>query len=95
MRTGVTGLALGYAGFKGIRDYRGKSDLFGRKLKVAVTDVADSLATAATLVMGEGAERQPLVVIEDAPVEFVGRVNRKEVQISAKDDMYATLFRKR
>jgi len=94
MRAGVTGLALGYAGFRGVRDYRGTKDLFGRKLKVTVTDVADSLATVATLVMGEGAERQPLCIIEDAPVEFVERVNRKEVEISAKDDMYAPLFKR-
>lgn len=30
LRAGVVGVALGYAGFKGVRDYRGKSDLFGR-----------------------------------------------------------------
>jgi len=94
MRAGVTGLAVGYAGFRGIRDYRGKKDIFGKKLKVTLTDVADSLATAATLVMGEGAERQPLAIIEDAPVEFVDRVNRREVQIAAKDDMYSSLFRR-
>lgn len=93
MRAGVTGLALGYAGFRGVRDYRGKKDIFGRKLEVTVTDVADSLATAATLVMGEGSECQPLTVIEDAPVEFVEKVNRKEVQISAKEDMYWPLFK--
>ncbi len=94
MRAGVTGLALGYAGFRGARDYRGKKDLFGRKLKVTKTDVADSLATAAALVMGEGAEQQPLAVIEDAPVEFTEKVNRREVEISAKDDMYAPLFKR-
>lgn len=95
MRAGVTGMAVGYAGFKGVRDYRGKKDIFGRKLKVTLTDIADSLATVATLVMGEGRERQPLAIIEDAPIEFVEKVNRKEVQIAAKDDMYAVLFRSR
>src|SRR3989344_886611 len=94
MRKGVTGLALGYAGFRGVRDYRGKPDIFGRKLKVTMTDVADSLATAATLVMGEGSERTPLCIIEGAPVEFVVRVDRKEVLIPAKDDMYAPLFKR-
>ena len=43
--------------------------------------------------MGEGGERQPLAIIEDVPVEFVAKINRKEVQISAKDDMYAPLFK--
>ncbi|MEK7093006.1 MAG: coenzyme F420-0:L-glutamate ligase [Patescibacteria group bacterium] len=92
LRAGVVGVALGYAGFKGVRDYRGKKDMFGRKLKFTQTDIADSLATAAALVMGEGSEQQPLCVIEDAPVEFVNRVNKKELLIPMKDDMYAPLF---
>ena len=94
LRAGVVGVALGYAGFKGVRDYRGKKDMFGRKLKFTQTDVADSLATAAALVMGEGSERQPLAVIEDAPVEFVNRVSKNELLIPMKDDMYAPLFRR-
>ena len=99
-RAGVTGMAVGYAGFKGVRDYRGEGDIFGRKLKVTMTDVADSLATAATLVMGEGNEQQPLAVIEDLPtgrqarlVEFVDKVNKAEVQIPAEEDMYYPLFK--
>ena len=63
LRSGITGVALGYAGFQGIRDYRGKPDIFGRKFKFSRTNVADSLATAAVLVMGEGNERQPLAII--------------------------------
>lgn len=94
LRAGVIGIALGYAGFKGVRDYRGKKDMYGRKLKFSQTDVADSLATAATLVMGEGSERQPLAVITDAPIIFTERVNKKELLIPLKDDMYAPLFRK-
>ena len=94
LRAGVVGVALGYAGFKGLRDYRGKKDISGRKLKFTQTDIADSLATAVTLVMGEGSERQPLAVITDAPVEFTERINKKELLIPLKDDMYAPLFRK-
>ncbi len=94
LRAGVVGVALGYAGFKGVRDYRGKKDIHGRKLKFTQTDIADSLATAATLMMGEGSERQPLAVIEGAPVEFVEQVNKRELLIPPKDDMYAPLFRR-
>jgi coenzyme F420-0:L-glutamate ligase len=93
MRSGVTGLAVGYAGFRGVRDYRGKKDIFGRILRVTMTDIADSLATTAALVMGEGAERQPLAIIEDAPVVFSEKINRTEVLIPAKEDMYYALFR--
>src|SRR3989344_724608 len=92
LRAGVVGIALGYAGFKGVRDYRGKKDLFGRKFKFSQTNVADSLATAAALVMGEGAECKPLAVISDAPVIFSITTDKKEIQIPTKDDMYKPLL---
>jgi coenzyme F420-0:L-glutamate ligase len=94
LRAGVVGVALGYAGFKGLRDYRGTKDIFGRKLRFAQTDIADSLATAATLTMGEGREQRPLCVIEDAPVGFCEKTARKELLVAPKDDMYRPLFKK-
>lgn len=93
LRAGVVGVALGYAGFKGLRDYRGKKDIFGRKLKYTQTDMADALASAAIAVMGEGSERQPLCVIENAPVEFTVRTNKRELLVSPADDMYRPLFK--
>ena len=95
LRAGVVGVALGYAGFRGARDYRGKKDLHGRKLKFSQTDIADSLATAAVLVMGEGSERRPLAVITEAPVEWTDRVNKRELLIPLKGDMYAPLLNKK
>ena len=92
LRAGVVGVALGYTGFKGVRDYRGEPDLFGRPMEVTQTDVADSLATAATLVMGEGAECQPLAVIEDAPVEWTEATDREELKIPRDQDMFKHLF---
>ncbi len=94
LRAGVTGVALGYAGFRGVKDYRGTPDIFGRKFKFSRTDVADSLATAAVLVMGEGAEQQPLAIIKKTPIEFCDKIYRKELQIDIKDDMYRPLFSK-
>lgn len=92
LRAGVVGVALGHAGFKGIHDYRGTPDIFGRTMRITQTNVADSLATAATVVMGEGREQQPLVVIEDAPAEFLDTVEPKELHIDIEDDMYGPLF---
>lgn len=92
LRSGIVGVALGYAGFRGIKDYRGTPDIFGRLLKRSKTDVADSLATAAVLTMGEGAERQPLALITDAPVEFVERIDRTELAINIREDIYQPLF---
>jgi coenzyme F420-0:L-glutamate ligase len=90
LRAGVTAHAVGYAGIKGIRDYRGGKDLFGRTLKLSRTNVVDSLATAAALCMGEGAERQPLALIAGAPVEFTGRVQKGETRMPAADDIFNT-----
>lgn len=95
LRSGVTGVALGYAGFKGIRDYRGLPDIFGRKFKFSQTNIADSLATAAVLVMGEGKEQQPLAIIKNPPIEFQNKkTDPKELHIDIKDDMYYPLFSK-
>ena len=92
LRAGVTGVALGYAGFRGIKDYRGKPDIFGRKFKVSRVDVADSLATAAVYIMGEGNEQKPLAVITDSGVQFCEKVDRNELRIAIEDDMYQPLF---
>lgn len=92
LRTGAVGTALGYSGFKGVRNYIGKKDIFGRVLKVSKTDVADSLATSAVLCMGEGKEQQPLALITNAPVVFTEKVNKKELRIDPKKDIYAPLF---
>jgi len=94
LRAGVVGISLGYAGFKGIRKYKGKKDIFGRILKMSRTDVADSLATSAVLLMGEGNEQQPLALITGAPVEFVDKINKKELAIDPKEDVYQPLFEK-
>ncbi len=94
LRAGVTGVALGYAGFRGIKDYRGTPDIFGRKFKFSRTNVADSLATAAVLVMGEGNEQRPLAIIKKTPIEFCDKIHRKELHIDIQEDMYRPLFLK-
>jgi len=92
LRAGIVGVALGYAGFKGVLDYRGTKDIFGRVFKMSRTDIADSLATSAVLCMGEGKEQQPIALITEAPIEFVEKINKKELYIAPKEDLYAPLF---
>jgi len=92
LRAGAVGIALGYAGFMGVKNYIGKKDIFGRVLKMSRTDIADSLATSAVLCMGEGKEQQPLALIENVPAQFVEKINKKELLIDPKDDLYLPLF---
>ncbi len=94
LRQGVTGVATGFAGFRGIRDYRGKPDIFGRLLKYSTTNVADCLATSSVLVMGEGDETCPLALITDSPVVFTDKVTKKnEVTIPISYDLYRPLLK--
>ncbi len=93
LRVGVVGVALGYVGFQGIRNYIGTKDIFGRTLKMSRTDVADSLATSAVLCMGEGKEQQPLALITEAPVKFVEKVNKKELNIKLTEDIFYPMLK--
>jgi coenzyme F420-0:L-glutamate ligase / coenzyme F420-1:gamma-L-glutamate ligase len=62
-RRGVCGTAIGASGIVTLLDRRGESDRFERTLKVTQVAVADGLAAAATLVMGEAAEGRPVVLL--------------------------------
>lgn len=92
LRAGIAGVALGYAGFKGLKDYRRRRDIFNRPFKYSRVDVADSLATAAVLTMGEGDEQQPLAIISDAPVQYADKINKNELKIDIKEDIYGPMF---
>ena len=72
LRRGVVGVAVSYFGFKPLKDYRGKKDLFDREFVMETSNFPDSLATAAVLEMGEGSERKPIAIITDVPnLEFI------------------------
>jgi coenzyme F420-0:L-glutamate ligase len=73
LHIGTVGQALGVAGFEPVVDCRGQRDLFGKRLRMTYRAVADQLASAAQLVMGETAERIPAVVIRGADVVFTNR----------------------
>ena len=60
-RQGTTGVALGAAGLESLRDLRGQPDLFGRVMEVTMIGIADEIASAASLLMGQAAEGQPVV----------------------------------
>lgn len=62
-RMGTTGMALGSAGVEALANLRGRPDMFGRLLEVSEHAVADSLAGAAELLMGEADEAMPVVIV--------------------------------
>lgn len=98
LRWGVTGIALAYSGFKPLKDYVGRKDLFERKFEFEKLSIVDSLAGGASVVMGEGAEQTPMAIINDLPfVEFQDRnpTNKelKELNISIEEDLYGPFLK--
>lgn len=95
LRFGVTGFALSHWGIKGLRSCIGDKDLFGRELKMTSVNVVDALAATATLLMGEGAESSPLVVIHSTDVEFNDRTSKEEIVARPHLDLFQGLNLKR
>ena len=65
-RRGTAGIAIGVAGLPALVDLRGNPDLFGRILEVSIIGFADEIAAAASLLMGQAAEGQPVVLVRGA-----------------------------
>lgn len=66
-RNGTVGVALGAAGLPALLDLRGKPDLFDYPLQVTQVGLADELAAAASLLMGQAAEGRPAIHVRGVP----------------------------
>jgi coenzyme F420-0:L-glutamate ligase/coenzyme F420-1:gamma-L-glutamate ligase len=66
-REGIVGVAIGLAGLPGLVDLRGQPDLFGYNLRITQIGVADELAAAASLMMGQAAEGTPVIHVRGFP----------------------------
>jgi len=89
-RRGQVNFAIGIAGIKPFKDYRGKEDLFGQTLKVKNVAVVDEIAAAAELLMGQAKEAKPVVIFKGLKdfVEFSENCSIKELQISSEEDLF-------
>jgi coenzyme F420-0:L-glutamate ligase/coenzyme F420-1:gamma-L-glutamate ligase len=61
-RTGVAGVAVGWAGIAALRDWRGERDMHGKVLEITLEAIVDEIAAAANLLMGEAGDATPAVV---------------------------------
>lgn len=62
-RMGTCGVAIGVAGLPALLDLRGRPDLFGRRLETSELGLADEVAAAASLAMGQADEGRPVVLV--------------------------------
>lgn len=84
-RRGVVGLAIGSAGLPAVLDLRGRLDRDGRPLAVTEVGLADEIASAAELLMGEADESRPAVLISGLRLDGAPRPARDLIRPAAED----------
>jgi coenzyme F420-0:L-glutamate ligase / coenzyme F420-1:gamma-L-glutamate ligase len=86
-RRGTAGVAIGVAGLPALIDLRGKPDLFGRILELSIVGFADEIAAAASLLQGQAAEGQPVVVLRGMQWELPA-TSVKEIVRPPEEDLF-------
>lgn len=88
LREGEINVAIGVAGLKPIRDRRGEKDLFGYVLRTKRTAVADELASAAELVIGQADEGVPVAIIRGYKFPRSRTAKATELIRPREDDLF-------
>ncbi|MCX8170827.1 MAG: coenzyme F420-0:L-glutamate ligase [Candidatus Bathyarchaeota archaeon] len=88
LRNGEINVAIGVSGIKPIRDRRGEKDLFGYTLKVKQTAIADELASAAELVIGQADEGIPAAIIRGYPYERSEDATARDLIRTREKDLF-------
>ncbi len=86
-RNGTVGTTIGLSGMPGLVDLRGRPDIFGFRLQITQVGAADELAAAASLVMGQAAEMQPVVLVQGFPYPL-REANLNELLRPEMDDLF-------
>jgi coenzyme F420-0:L-glutamate ligase/coenzyme F420-1:gamma-L-glutamate ligase len=89
-RRGQVNFTIGVSGVNLFKDYRGRKDLFGQVLKVKNVAVVDEIAAAAELLMGQAAEKSPVVILRglDCASSFSDKERTSSLFISSEEDLF-------
>jgi len=94
LRAGTMGISTGFFGFEPLVDYRGRPDIFGKKLKYTRQNIVDPLAAMSCLLMGEGGESTPLLLIRRAKfIKFTNHDTTKKLVYPPRHDIYKPLLK--
>lgn len=86
-RQGSVGIAVGVAGLSPLKDYRGRKDLYGRILRTSIEAIGDEIASLANLLMGQGDEGRPVVIVRGLKWEG-SEGSAKELIRDKKKDLF-------
>ena len=87
-RSGVTNFALASANIPSLIDLKGDSDIYGNILQSTEIAIADELAAAAGLLMGQGNEKQPVVIIKGFDKKNYSNNNAFDLVVDEDEDLY-------
>ena len=87
-RSGVINFALASHNIQSLLDLKGEKDLYGNKLKGTEVAVADELASAAGLLMGQSDEKKPVILIKGFNKSTYQINNSFDLIVSDNDDLY-------
>lgn len=94
LRMGVGGISVGFFGLEPVRDMRGSKDIFGRKLLYTQVNIVDNISAMAVLLMGEGSEQTPLMILRGAKfIKFTTKNTYRKLVIEPKQDLYYPLLK--
>jgi len=87
-REGQINVAIGVSGINPIRDRRGEKDLFGYTLKAKRIAIADEIASAAELVIGQADEGIPVAIIRGYEYQKTEKVTVKSLIRPKEKDLF-------
>ena len=87
-RSGITNFALASHNIQSLVDLKGCKDIYGKKLKGTEVAVADELASAAGLLMGQSDEKKPVVLIKGFKQDGYETNDAFELIVSENEDLY-------
>jgi coenzyme F420-0:L-glutamate ligase/coenzyme F420-1:gamma-L-glutamate ligase len=87
-REGTAGVAIGLAGLEPVQDLRGHPDLFGYQLQITTVGLADQVAAAASLVMGQADEGLPAVVVRGLAYQPAENASARRILRPRETDLF-------
>ncbi|MBU1085146.1 MAG: coenzyme F420-0:L-glutamate ligase [Candidatus Beckwithbacteria bacterium] len=95
MRWGHMGISIGFHGFYPNQEYSGKKDIFNHKIIQGNSNIVDGLASLSAVLMGEGNEQTPLLLIRNFnKLKFTDKPTHHHLKIPKQNqDLYAPLIK--
>jgi coenzyme F420-0:L-glutamate ligase/coenzyme F420-1:gamma-L-glutamate ligase len=87
-RSGVTNFALASSNLQSLIDLKGELDIYGNTLKSTEIAIADELSAAAGILMGQGDDGQPVIIIKGFNRDQYSKNDAFNLIVNEEDDLY-------